>query len=64
MSLMRELELVSYDIEQLWIEGRNPVQIAGEIDCHIDLVTAWIESNGLSAGKEEDAYDPYATVNS
>jgi hypothetical protein len=51
MSLMRELESVSYDIEQLWIEGKNPVQIAGELDCHIDLVNAWMELNNLSAEK-------------
>ena len=62
MSLMRDLELVSYDIEQLWIEGKNPVQIAGEVDCHIDLVNAWIQLHGLGAA--ESVYDPYDTVNS
>jgi hypothetical protein len=56
MSLTRDLEMVSYDIEQLWIEGMNPVEIAGEIDCHIDLVTAWIALNGLGVKETEDVY--------
>jgi len=59
MSKMAELDMLSYDIEQLWIEGRKPVQIADELDCHIDLVNAWMELNNLSA-----SYDPYDTVNS
>lgn len=44
MSVMREL---AYDIEQLWIEGRTPVEIADQLDCHIDLVTAWLEQENL-----------------
>jgi len=56
MSKMAELDMLSYDIEQLWIEGRKPVQIADELDCHIDLVNAWMELNNLSAS--------YDTVNS
>ena len=53
---------LSYDIEQLWIEGRNPTQIAGQLDCHVDLVRAWIAQENLS--ETADVYDPYATVNS
>ena len=44
MSVMREL---AYDIEQLYIEGRNPVQIADELDCHVDLVNDWLKANNL-----------------
>ena len=55
-------DTLSYDIGQLWIEGRNPVQIAGQLDCHVDLVHAWINSNNLS--ESGNVYDPYATVNS
>jgi hypothetical protein len=61
MSRMAELDMLSYDIEQLWIEGKNPVEIAGEIDCHIDLVNAWMALNNL---EDAGVYDPYATVNS
>ena len=59
MSIMKDL---AYDIEQLWIEGYKPITIAGLLDCHVDLVYDWIESNNLSA--EETSYDPYDTVNS
>lgn len=62
MSKTEELDMISWDIEQLWIEGRNPVQIAGQLDCHVDLVHTWINLNNLS--ESQDVYDPYATVNS
>jgi hypothetical protein len=60
MSKMAELDMISYDIEQLWIEGKNPVEIAGEIDCHVDLVHAWMNLNSLV----DASYDPFETVNS
>lgn len=50
MSKMAELDMISYDIEQLWIEGKNPIQIADELDCHVDMVHAWIELNRLDDG--------------
>lgn len=61
MSKMAELDMLSYDIEQLWIEGKNPVQIAGELDCHIDMIYAWMSLNSLEANP---SYDPWETVNS
>jgi uncharacterized protein YjcR len=45
---------LAYDIEQLWIEGYKPITIAGLLDCHVDLVYDWIESNNLSADEEEN----------
>jgi len=51
MSIMKDL---AYDIEQLWIEGYKPITIAGLLDCHVDLVYDWIESNNLSADEEEN----------
>ena len=56
MSVMSEL---AYDIEQMYIEGYRPITIAGLLDCHVDLVYDWIESNGLSAGEAEDVADGY-----
>jgi hypothetical protein len=56
MSRMAELDMLSYDIEQLWIEGKNPVEIAGEIDCHIDLVHAWIDLNNLKDADSAISY--------
>jgi hypothetical protein len=61
MSRMAELDMMSYDIEQLWIEGKNPVQIAGELDCHIDMIYAWMALNSL---EDTPSYDPWETVNS
>ena len=56
MNKTAELDLLSYDIEQLWIEGKNPVEIAGEIDCHIDLVHVWMDLNNL---EDAEIYSPY-----
>lgn len=62
MSRMAELDMLAYDIEQLWIEGYKPTTIAGMLNCELDLVYAWIQLNSLSA--DETTYDPYDTVNS
>lgn len=51
MSKMAEL---SYDIEQLWIEGLNAGQIARELGCHIELVFAWITENINVANMPQD----------
>ena len=76
MSKMKDL---SYDIEQLYIEGLNPVQIAQELDCSKELVIAWIVDQGITpfdewslAAKQrliqdlgiDESYSPFATVNS
>jgi hypothetical protein len=46
MSKMAEL---AYDIEQLYIEGMSPTQIATELDCPIEIVLGWIEGQGVDA---------------
>ncbi len=61
MSKMAELDMMSYDIEQLWIEGKNPVEIAGELDCHVDMIYAWMAINNL---EDAGVYDPFATIGS
>ena len=38
---------LAYDIEQLWIEGLDPVAIADQLDCHINLVESWLVREGL-----------------
>jgi len=57
MSMMSQL---SYDIEQLYIEGYKPFTIATILEIPIDIVYQWIESEQL--GQEQ--YDPYETINS
>lgn len=75
MSKMNEL---SYDIEQLYIEGLNAVQIAQELNCPKELVLHWIADQGIqpfdewSAAAQKrlikdlvmDDMSPFATVNS
>lgn len=61
---------LAYDIEQLYIEGYSPKGIAAVLNCPIDLVYAWIETEHLSSDKTpacytmQDTYDPFNTVNS
>lgn len=51
MSKMSEL---SYDIEQLYIEGKNAGQIARELGCPKELVLGWIAEVGLKPFNEWD----------
>ena len=53
---------LSYDIEQLWIEGRNPLEIAGKLDCHVELVNDWIKSNGLNNQGNLNNWDHYSDL--
>lgn len=59
MSKMAEL---SYDIEQLYIEGHSPKMIAKMLECPVEIVLDWIA--GESLGVSEDELDPFNTINS
>jgi hypothetical protein len=48
--MIRDTSL-DYNIEQLWIEGMTPIQIADELDCHVQLVLDWMAEESL--GDEE-----------
>jgi len=71
MSKMAEL---AYDIEQLYIEGKNAGQIARELNCPKEIVLAWIADQGCKPFDEwdvdaqerliQDLYSPHNTVNS
>lgn len=60
MSKMSEL---SYEIEQLYIEGYSARSIAVELECPIDIVYGWIESNSVAENPQEEL-SPYETFNS
>lgn len=49
MSAMKDL---SYDIEQLYIDGFSPSRIAKILECPIGLVFDWLEENGMGVAKE------------
>ena len=60
MSKMSEL---SYEIEQLYIEGYNARSIAVQLKCPIDVVYGWIEGNSVADTQQEEL-SPYETFNS
>jgi transposase len=67
MSKMNDL---SYDIEQLIIEGFSPRSIAAQLGCPIEIVYDWLEDNNIQ-GEDEDVaempheeFGPYETINS
>jgi hypothetical protein len=59
MSKMAEL---SYDIQELYIEGHSARIIAIMLDCPIEIVLGALEEMGVADAPQE--YDPYETINS
>jgi hypothetical protein len=60
MSVMKDL---SYDIQELYIEGFNSRAIADELGCPIEIVLGALEAMNVADTPQEDT-DPYATINS
>jgi len=59
MSKMAELDMYTYDIEQLYIEGLTEKNIAKTLDIPVEYIYAWQAMNGI-----EEPLSPHATVNS
>ena len=59
MSKMAEL---SYDIEQLYIEGHSARVIAVMLECPVELVLGALEEMGVADAPQD--YDPFNTLNS
>ncbi len=59
MSKMADL---SYDIQELYIEGHSAKVIAVMLDCPIELVLAELENMGVADAPQD--YDPFNTLNS
>jgi hypothetical protein len=57
MSAMSDL---SYDIEQLYIEGHSAKMIAALLECPIEMVLQQLSEMGV----EDSDYSPYSTMNS
>ena len=48
------MEDLSYEIEQLWIEGMNPTEIAEALRCPVELVQQWIFNENLGEVEHAD----------
>ena len=60
MSTMKDL---SYDIQELYIEGFNSRAIAAELGCPIEIVLGALEAMNVADAPQEE-FDPYDTINS
>jgi hypothetical protein len=60
MSVMKDL---SYDIQELYIEGFNSRAIAEELGCPIEVVLGALEAMNVADAPQEE-FDPYETINS
>jgi len=58
MSMMKDL---SYDIQELYIEGFNSRAIAEELNCPIEIVLGALKEMNV---EDEWIGDPFATINS
>ena len=63
---MSKMSDLSYDIEQLYIDGHSPKTIAVMLECPVGTVLEWIEQ--VNIGWEEafpdESYSPFETINS
>jgi hypothetical protein len=60
MSAIKDL---TYDIEQLYIEGFNSLAIAEELECPIEVVLAALKAMNVADAPQEEL-SPYETFNS
>ena len=60
MSKMADL---SYDIQELYIEGYSAKVIAIMLECPIEIVLAALEDMGVADAPQED-FSPYVSMNS
>ena len=63
---MSKLAELSYDIEQLYIDGMSAKMIAATLDCPIELVLSALEEMGVDdvadTPQGEEVYSPYNGV--
>jgi hypothetical protein len=63
---MSKIAELSYDIEQLYIDGMSARMIALTLDCPLTMVLAALEEMNVEdvAETPQGEYDPFETVNS
>ena len=52
---------LSYDIEQLYIEGNSPQRIGATLGIPLSMVNDWLTEVGVGADEE---FSPHETINS
>jgi hypothetical protein len=60
MSVMKDL---TYDIQELYIEGFNSRAIAAELGCPVEIVLDALGAMNVADAPQED-FDPFETINS
>jgi hypothetical protein len=60
---MSKVADLSYDIQELFIEGHSAKVIALMLECPIEMVLACLEDMGV-ADSPQDEYSPFDTMNS
>ena len=56
MSMMKDL---SYDIQELYIEGFNSRAIADELNCPIEIVLGALAEMNVADLPQDEPYSPY-----
>lgn len=59
---MSKMSDLSYDIQELYIEGHSAKVIAIMLECPIEIVLGALEDMGVADSQQE--YDPFNTLNS
>jgi len=60
---MSKVADLSYDIQELFIEGHSARVIATMLECPIEMVLACLEDMGVADTPQED-FSPYVSMNS
>lgn len=60
---MSKIADLSYDIEQLFIEGHSAKVIAALLECPIEMVLGALQEMGVQDAPDEH-YSPYESLNS
>ena len=53
---MSKVAELAYDIEQLYIEGHSPRMIAMILECPVEIVFSWMETEGVGEAEEVSPY--------
>ena len=56
--MMSKMADLSYDIEQLFIDGLTAKQIAEQLDCPIEIVQGWIDGVGAEMDEAFGEFEP------